>query len=73
MPRGENTKHIQVYMDIEALESVNTHAKEIGYETVSDYVRDLIKANMEGYGKAVDFKIKRGAPRAGDKESQSEE
>lgn len=70
MPRKEGTKHLQVYMNEAAIEVVTAHAKERGYEIMADYLRDLIKQDMESHGKIVDFGIERGGWRGGGKDDE---
>jgi hypothetical protein len=59
MPRGENTKHIQVYMTQEALDKVAKRAKGLE-STLSDYLRHLIKKDFESQGEEIDFGVKWG-------------
>lgn len=59
MPRGENTKHIQVYMTQEALDKVAKRAKTLD-ATLSDYLRRLIKQDLESAGEEIDFGVKWG-------------
>lgn len=61
-------KYLQVYMDETALETVTEHAKARGYKLMTDYLRDLIKKDIEASGKTVDFGIDRGGWRGGTKE-----
>jgi hypothetical protein len=63
-------KYLQVYMDETAVEAVTEHAKERGYKLMTDYLRDLIKQDMEKNGKIVDFGIDRGGWRGGGKNDE---
>ena len=73
MPRAQGTKHLQVYMTQEALESVNEQAREKGYKITSEYLRDLIKKDIEGDGKSIDFGVDRGGYRGGPKDKRQED
>lgn len=68
MPRKEGTKHLQVYMIGEAIEAITEHAKQLGYKTMTDYLRALIEEDMKKHGKTIEFGIERGGWRGGPKD-----
>lgn len=55
MPPKASTKAIAVYMAAEAIETMKKVSQQKGYKSLGEYVRDLIRQDVEASGKTIDF------------------
>lgn len=55
MPRKISTKYVAVYMSDEAINVLKIVSRQKGYKAVGEYVRDLIKHDIEAAGEVIDF------------------
>jgi hypothetical protein len=55
VPRKATTKYVAVYMSDEAIDTLKTLSKQKGFKAVGEYVRDLIKRDIESEGEEIDF------------------
>ncbi len=55
MPAKSTTKHIAVYMSNQAIDVVKAIAQRKGYKAVGEYIRDLIKRDVEHEEGEIDF------------------
>ena len=55
MPRKATTKYVAVYMSDDAINALKDISRQKGYKAVGEYVRDLIKRDIETEGGEIDF------------------
>lgn len=55
MPAKPTTKYIAVYMSDDAINMLKIISRRRGYKAVGEYVRDLIRRDVEDLGEKIDF------------------